>query len=140
MSEFRFQRVLDIKKKLLEHKQAELEIALHAVSTIEKEMNDVEKEMTETYLPLTNRCLTGSELTALTDYLAFLDRKRTGLRKEKQRREERVHEVRAELRALETERKVLEKLKAKALETVRKARNKKDQKLMDELALRIGSR
>jgi flagellar export protein FliJ len=140
MSEFRFQRLLDIKEKLLEHKQAELEIALASVASVVEQIRQAEEEIAETYAPLTTRCLTGQEFSGLVDYLSYLDSKKVRLREEKKEREERVTLLREELRALETERKVLEKLRFKALQAIRKAQNKKDQKLMDELALRRPAR
>jgi len=48
-----------------------------------------------------------------------------------------VSTIRQELLALEMELKILEKLKAKALQAARKVRNRKEQRVMDDLALRI---
>jgi flagellar export protein FliJ len=140
MSEFRYQRLLEIKGKLLEHKQTDLEIAIASVVAVAEQIRDVEKEIVETYYPLTTRCLTGKELTELVDYISYLDLKKAGLREEKRTREEKVALLRTELLALEIELKVLEKLRFKALQAIKKAQNKKDQKLMDELALRRSGR
>lgn len=136
MSEFRYQRLLDIKEKLLEHKQTELEVAIGLVAAVVEQIRELEKEVAETYRPLTTRCLTGKEFSDLVDYLSYLDAKKTSLNDEKKSREQKVSLLRAELIALEIESKILEKLRFKALQKARKARDKKDQKLMDELALR----
>jgi flagellar export protein FliJ len=136
MSDFRYQRLLDIKEKLLEHKQTELEVAIGLVAAVVEQIRELEKEVAETYRPLATRCLTGKELSDLVDYLSYLDARKASLNDEKKRREEKVSALRAELLALEIERKILEKLRSKALQKARKARDKKDQKLMDELALR----
>jgi len=137
MSEFRFNRLLEIKEKLLEHKQTELEIAIASVAAVVSDIEKVEKETTDTYAQITSRCLTGKELSILTGYLSYLDGRKATLYEEKEKRETLVSTIRKELQALEIELKILEKLKAKALQAARKARNRKEQRVMDDLALRI---
>ena len=137
MSEFRYNRLLEVKEKLLEHKQTELEIAVASVAAVVSDIEKVEKETAVTYDQITSRCLTGKELSILTGYLSYLDERKAGLRKEKEERETRVSTIRQELQALEIELKILEKLKAKALQAARKAANRKEQRVMDDLALRI---
>jgi flagellar export protein FliJ len=137
MSDFRYDRLLEVKEKLLEHKQTELEIAIASVAAVVSDIEKVEKETTDTYEQITSRCLTGKELSILTGYLSYLDERKASLREEKEKRETRVSTIRQELQALEIELKILEKLKAKALQAARKVRNRKEQRVMDDLALRI---
>ena len=137
MSSFRFDRLLEIKEKLLEHKQRELEAAVTSLAAVVEDIKKVEEETADTYGQLTSRCLTGRELSILTGYLSYLDATKASLCDEKRKREDRVSAVRNELQALEIELKTLEKLKAKVLQTIKKARNRKEQKVMDDLALRI---
>ena len=137
MSEFRYNRLLEVKEKLLEHKQTELEIAIASVAAVVSEIENVARETADTYDQLTSRPMTGRELSILTGYLSYLDEKKARLYEEKGKREARVSTLRSELQALEIELKILEKLKAKALEVLRKARNRKEQRVMDDLALRI---
>ncbi len=137
MSEFRYDRLLEVKEKLLEHKQTELEIAIASVAAVKSDIEKVEKETADTYDQITSRCLTGKELSILTGYLSYLDERKAGLYEEKEKRETRVSTIRKELQALEVELKILEKLKVKALQAVKKVRNRKEQRVMDDLALRI---
>jgi flagellar export protein FliJ len=137
MSEFRYNRLLEVKEKLLEHKQTELEVAVASVAAVVSDIEKVEKETAVTYDQITSRCLTGKELSILTGYLSYLDERKASLHEEKEERETRVSTIRQELQTLEIELKILEKLKAKALQAVRKARNRKEQRVMDDLALRI---
>jgi len=137
MSDFRYDRLLEVKEKLLEHKQSELEIAIASVAAIVSDIEKVEKETADTYDQITSRCLTGKELSILTGYLSYLDERKASLYEEKEKRETRVSTIRRELQALEMELKILEKLKAKALQAARKVRNRKEQRVMDDLALRI---
>ncbi len=137
MSDFRYDRLLEVKEKLLEHKQSELEIAIASVAAVVSDIEKVEKETADTYDQITSRCLTGKELSILIGYLSYLDERKASLYEEKEKRETRVSTIRQELQALEMELKILEKLKAKALQAARKVRNRKEQRVMDDLALRI---
>jgi len=137
MSEFRYQRLMEVKEKLLEHKQTELEIAIASVAATVSEIDKVKRETAETYDQLTSRSMTGKEMSILTGHLTYLDAKKARLYQEKEKREGRVTTLRKELQALEIELKILEKLKARAQQVLRKARNRKEQRVMDDLALRI---
>jgi flagellar export protein FliJ len=137
MSDFRYDRLLEVKEKLLEHKQTELEMAVVSVAAVVSDIEKVDKETGDTYEQITSRCLTGKELSILIGYLSYLDERKASLYDEKKKRETRVSTIRQELLALEMELKILEKLKAKALQAARKVRNRKEQRVMDDLALRI---
>jgi flagellar export protein FliJ len=140
MSDFRYRRLMEVKEKLLEHKQRELDMALTALRAVIDEIDGVRRETTRTYDDMTARCLTGNELSVLVGYLGYLDVKRAGLNEKRIEREERVAAIRTQLCDLEIELKMLEKLKSKTLQIIKKARNKKEQKLMDEIALRAERR
>jgi flagellar export protein FliJ len=140
MSDFRYGRLIEVKEKLLDHKKKELDGASTALKVVVEEIAKVEDEVAQTYGHLTGRCITGNDLSVLTGYLAYLDKRKDSLASEKIEREKRVTTLRQELLNLEIERRMLEKLKFKTLQTIKKARNKKDQKLMDELALRADGR
>ncbi len=80
--------------------------------------------------------MTGEEFSTVTGYLNYLDGRKLTFLKEKGRREERVDGLRADLLALSIELKMLEKLEVKDLAAFKKIGNKKQQKAMDDLALR----
>jgi flagellar export protein FliJ len=136
MSEYRYGRLMEVKEKLLEHKERELDAALAALSATIVQIDEAKQEAGRTYDDMTARCLTGNELSVLVGYLASLDAKRADLNDKKSTIECRISVVRTELYELEVELKMLEKLKSKTLRMIRKARNRKEQKLMDEIALR----
>lgn len=140
MSEFRYGRLMEVKEKLLEHKERELDAALSVLSTTIAEIDEVKQETARTYNDITARCLTGNELSVLVGCLASLDVRKAGLNDDKSTIETRIRTVRTELCDLEIELKMLEKLKSKTLQMTRKARNKKEQKLMDEIAQRSQAR
>lgn len=136
MSDFRYDRLIEVKEKLLDHKKRELDGATVALKVVVEEIARVAHEVVKTYDDLTGGCITGKELSVLTEYLAYLDVRKDRLNDEKRDKENHLDTLRQELLNLEIERKMLEKLKTKTLQTIKKAQNKKEQKLMDDLALR----
>ena len=83
-----------------------------------------------------SRCMTGEEFSLLMGHLAYLDKRKAAMREEKKSADGRAVALRKELTGLATEMKMFEKLKAKDLQAARAAERKKEQKLMDGLALR----
>lgn len=136
MSEFRYDRLMEIKEKLLEQRQRDLETALMSQTAVIKEIDRVEGESARTYNDIATRRLTGKELSMLTGYLSYLDISKKQLYNEKRERERKVAALRNALLSLEMELKVFEKLKFRVLQRIKKARNRIEQKLMDDLALR----
>ncbi len=80
--------------------------------------------------------MTGEQFSLLIGHLAYLDGKKAAMRDEKEKTDKRVNAVRRELLALTMEVKMFEKLKVKALQAARIAAHRKEQKMMDDLALR----
>jgi flagellar FliJ protein len=136
MYSFRYERLLEVKEKILEHKQRQLDLALSALEDVRVQLEEVGREMLRTHNHIAERPLTGKELSVLVGYIALLDAQKAALNDEKTRRESRVSTLRSELYGLEVELKMFEKLKSKTLQTIKKARNQKEQKLMDEIGLR----
>lgn len=137
MLKFRFGRLMEVKEKVLEHRQRELETALAAVSLLAGRIHAIEKEIAYHHHDMTVRCLTGKEFSLLISHLAYLDGEKTTVTTEKKNADGLVDRLRKELSALAVELKMFEKLKSKALQAERKRDRKKEQKVLDELALRI---
>jgi flagellar export protein FliJ len=140
MSSYRYDRLMEVKEKLLEHKQMEMERIAGAIIEVDKEMGRTEDEMAHTYKEMTCRCITGMELGVLMGNVAFLDQKKARLLDERRQREMALETLRTDLANLEIELRMLEKLKSKTMAAVKKEQNRKEQNLMDELALRIEPR
>lgn len=136
MSKFRYAKLIEVKEKLLENKQTELKMAISALNDITGKIRTIDLAVEDAYRDMTHRCITGTDFAVLKDYLAYLDTKLKILSEEKKRKNKRVIELRRELMLLATEVKMLEKLRDKAMRTFRKAENRKDQKTMDDIALR----
>ena len=136
MFNFRFSRLMEIKEKLREHKQGELESAIAASGALMRGIRAMEEEIADRYNGMVSRCMTGEEFALLIGHLAYLDGKKAAMREEKEKTDKRVNALRRELLGLTMELKMFEKLKLKALQAARIAAHRKEQKMMDDLALR----
>ena len=136
MSDFRFSRLMEIKEKLREHKQREMESVVAAAGALTRGIRVVEEEIADRYNGMVGRCMTGEEFSLLTGHLAYLDDRKAAMRNEKEKADMRVNVLRRELLDLTTELKMFEKLKLKALQAARTAGHRKEQKMMDALAVR----
>ena len=90
MSDFRYDRLMEIKERLLEQKQRELEIAITSLAAVMEDIRKAEEETADTYDQIATRCLTGRELSVLTGYLSYLDMTKERLHNEKRDGEKRV--------------------------------------------------
>lgn len=138
MFRFRFSRLAEIKEKLLEQKQEELEKAIAVVGALTQGIRAAEEETARRCEGMVSRCMTGEEFSLLMGHLAYLDKRKAAMREEKTREDGRVETLRKELMGLATELKMFEKLKAKDSQAAKTAERKKEQKLMDEMAERRG--
>jgi flagellar export protein FliJ len=136
MSEFRFSRLVEIKEKLLEQKQRDLEMTLASRTAVLREIDRVDGESAGIYDEIAARLLTGKELSMLTGYLSYLDNRKERLNNEKAELDLKAADLRGVLLTLEMELKVLEKLRFRTISAMKTAQNRREQKRMDDLALR----
>lgn len=85
---------------------------------------------------LSKMSFSGSDFMVFKNYLVHLDANRSSWLKQQEEVRKQIEQVRSELTDLLKEIKMLETLKAKALADIRRSRNKKEQKKLDEIALR----
>jgi flagellar export protein FliJ len=137
MLKFRFNRLMEVKEKVLEHRKRELETALAVANMLSERIHAIEREVAFHHKDMAVRCLTGREFSLLISHLAYLDGEKTTVTRELKRADGLVDTLRKELSALAVELKMFEKLKSKAVHGQRKRDRKKEQKMLDELALRI---
>ena len=136
MYSFRFSRLMEIKEKLREHKQRELESAIAASGALMAGILAVKEEIADRYNGMVSRRMTGEEFSLLIGHLAHLDGKQTGMKQQKEKTDSRINALRKELLGVTMELKMFEKLKSKALQAARVAGHRKEQKMMDDLAAR----
>ena len=140
MSSFRFGRILEVKEKLMERKQGQLKEALLIITVISNDINTIESSIYNKYSLLTLTPMNGNDFSVLTDYIEYLDSRKNELLLQREKAAKAVDAIRAELYDLARDVRMLENLKEKAARIVKRAENRKEQKSLDQIALRIEER
>jgi flagellar export protein FliJ len=140
MTKFRLNRIIEVKEKLIEDKERELEGAISNLNDIVMGIDAIEKDIENSYNKMTIPSLSGGDFSVLKDYLAYLDNRRLCLLDEKSNVQKRIDQIRVDLVELLKELKMLETLKSKAFKVMKKAENRKEQKNLDAMALRLEER
>jgi flagellar export protein FliJ len=140
MTKFRLHRIIEVKEKLVEEKEGELEAVLHVLNEIRVNIKTIERDIENTYREMTIPSLRGGDFSVLKDYTTYLNDKKLLLNEEKERTERRIRMLRANLVNLMKELKMLETLKSKSSKELKKSENRKEQKNLDGMALRLGER
>ena len=135
MSKFRLERVIEVKNKVMDDKKRDLDRALAALNGIKDAIAVVEEDIERSYKAL-NSPMGGSDFSVLRDFLFHLDDKKANLMEEKVQASVKLDEIRSELLELAKELRMLDTLKSKALQREKKLQNRKEQKTMDDMALR----
>lgn len=132
----RVQRIIELKEKLLEDKERKMEAFRREDDRINRTISVLEADIDKRHDMLSKMHLSGRDFTVLQNYLVHLDADRSACLKEQETIRKQIEQMRSELSELLKEIKMLEVLKAKALADARKLKNKKEQKRLDEIALR----
>ncbi|MBP1746622.1 MAG: hypothetical protein H6Q54_1237 [Deltaproteobacteria bacterium] len=140
MTKFRLSRIIEVKEKLIEDKERELEETISAMNDIIQDIDITEKDIEKSYNKLTFPSLSGGDFSVLKDYLTYLENRKTCLLDEQANTQQRIDHLRANLVELLKEQKMLETLQSKALKVLKKNENRKIQKNLDAMALRIEER
>jgi flagellar export protein FliJ len=140
MSKFRFDRLIEVKEKLIDRQQRQLEEALAHLDDIVSNIEGIQRDITAQYYTITSTSLTGNDFSVITEYIEYFDRKKDGLFAEQDRASREVGTIRGELYELNRELRMLENLKEKASRITHKADNRKEQKNLDQIALRLEER
>lgn len=103
---------------------------------ISRNISLLEADIGERQEMLSTMSFSGSDFLVFRNYLAHLDASRSTWLKEQEEVRRQIEQIRLELTELLKEIKMLETLKAKALAEVRRSRSRREQKKLDEIALR----
>jgi flagellar export protein FliJ len=136
----RLQRIIELKERLLEEKELLLDRHTRERDTILGNIESLDNQIEVNYSDLCTRCLDGSEFTSIKDYLEHLGIVKAKALVQKALMEKQIAAIRTQLYEMLKEIKVLDTLKEKSLSAARRADNKKHQKLLDEMALRLDTR
>jgi flagellar export protein FliJ len=132
----RVQRIIELKEKLLEDKERQMETFKREDDRISRNICVLDEDIDERHEILSRMSFSGSDFTVFKNYLVHLDSNRSSWLKEQEKTRKHIEQMRLELTELLKEIKMLETLKAKALAEVRKSKNRKEQKKLDEIAIR----
>lgn len=121
---------MEEKERVLGQHTRKLQIVVNNI----KHLSD---EIDNNYKQLCTKCLDGNEFTVIRNYIGHLDRVKSSALAQKEQLDKKIAALRAELVEMLREIKTLNSLKEKLVSTARKAQNKKHQKLLDEIALRV---
>jgi len=129
-----------LKQRLMEEKEKVLDRYIDEQEAIHSDIKMLTANIDINYSELHRRCFDGNEFSVLMDYLEYLGHLKTEALARKELTEKKIAAVRAELYEMLKEIKMLDALKEKTLSAARRAENKKHQKLLDEIALRLEGR
>lgn len=135
MTRFRLERIIEIKNKIMDDKKKDLERTMSALDDVNGLISSLESEIIENHRLMTSP-MVGSDFSVLRDFLFSLDRKKEEQMEERDRIEGLLGTIKAELFELAKELKMLDMLKSKAYQEEKKLLNRKEQKIMDAIALR----
>jgi flagellar export protein FliJ len=136
----RLRRIIELKERLMEEKERVLDQHSRQRDTIQSNIESLDNDIEANYSEICSRCLDGNEFALLKNYLEYLERTKAEALAQKELIEKAIAQIRAELVDMLKEIKTLDTLKERALSTARRMQNKKHQKLLDDIALRLESR
>ncbi len=132
----RIDRIIEIKEKMMDNKEREIEAEKNKLDSMIKLIADIELEIDNNYNKITSTSLSGNDFSVVTDYVEFLEKKKYALIVDKESLEEKLVLLKAELLDLLKETRILGTLKEKIVASLKKSFNRREQKLLDEIALR----
>jgi flagellar export protein FliJ len=136
MPKLRIERIIEIKEKIMDDKKKEMEAVIAGINKITNDINDTDSDIELNYNKITGTLMNGNDIYVIKEYVIFLENKKLEMisNREKLRAEENA--LRTELLEMIKEIKMLETLKSKELKIIKKSENRKEQKMLDELASR----
>ncbi|MCX5815040.1 MAG: flagellar export protein FliJ [Proteobacteria bacterium] len=136
MSTQRIERIIDLKEKLMEDKQREIENTLGLMNKITNGIIGIDNNINSNYERMTITSISGNDFCVIKDNLTYLENRKSELMEQKEAYNKKVSILRMELIEQAREVKKLETLESKTLQVIKKARNRKEQKSLDEIALK----
>lgn len=120
----------------MEEKERELEDALSLLKEINNAIDTLDLEIRINHESLASAVLDGRDFSILKDYLTYLDAKKGEMFRERETATDRIATVKQALFTVSKEVRMMEKLMSNAHKVMRKAQNRKEQKNLDQMALR----
>ena len=133
----RLERIIEIKEKLMDDKEREIDEEKGKLDSVNRAIEAVDIDIEKNYERMTGTSMKGNDFSVITDYLEYLENMKCSLIGERESVQEKIVLLKEELIDLMKEMKMLNTLKEKILATLKKSFNRREQKLLDDIALRI---
>jgi flagellar export protein FliJ len=133
----RLNRIIEIKEKMMEDKEREIEEAKASLEALFNEIRAVDTSIEENYEKISIKTIQGNDFSVVRDYIEYLENTKYALMREAVSLDEKVFILKQELVELLQEKKMLDKLHIKEMASLKKSFNRREQKLLDDMALRI---
>ena len=136
MDKKRIDKIIEIKESLKKDKEREIEEAKVKMGGIDSGIVAFDAAINENYDKLCGTSLSGNDFAVITEYIEYLDISKASLICEKATLQETLDELQQEFYEYARELKMLDKLRDKILKEVKKSENRREQKMLDEIAAR----
>jgi flagellar export protein FliJ len=133
----RLDRIIEIKEKIMDGKEREIEEEKSKLDSVNRAIEAVDIDIEKNYERMTGKSMQGNDFSVITDYLEYLENMKCSLIGERETVEEKIAIFKEELIELMKEMKMLGTLRDKIIATLKKSFNRREQKLLDDIALRI---
>ncbi len=133
----RLKRIIEIKEKVMEDKEREIEEAKAKLESVINKINAVDADIEANYEKLSTKMMPGNDFSVIRDYIEYLENTKYSLMTEAVSLDEKALILKQELIELLQKKKMLDKLQIKEMDSLKKSSNRREQKLLDDMALRI---
>ncbi len=133
----RLERIIEIKENLMDDKEREIDEEKGKLDSVNRAIEAVDADIEKNYERMTGTSMKGNDFSVITDYLEYLENMKCSLIGERESVQEKITVLKEELIDLMKEMKMLGTLRDKILATLKKSFNRREQKLLDDIALRI---
>jgi flagellar export protein FliJ len=133
----RLERIIEIKEKLMDDKEREIDEEKGKLDSVYHAIEAVDADIEKNYERMTGASMKGNDFSVITDYLEYLENMKCSLIGKRESIEEKITVLKEELVDLMKEMKMLGTLRDKILATLKKSLNRREQKLLDDIALRL---
>lgn len=133
-------KIIELKETMIRGKEREIEDLTLEIKRIVLNINVTEETIHKSHNGLAVAPMKGSDFSVLRDHLSYLEKRKDALTADKEDREKKINSLRSQLFELAKEKKMFEKLRSRITAGLKRSFNRRQQKLLDDIALRTDAR
>jgi hypothetical protein len=122
----RLDRIIEIKVKIMDGKEREIEEEKSKLDSVNRAIEAVDIDIEKNYERMTGKSMQGNDFSVITDYLEYLENMKCSLIGERETVEEKIAIFKEELIELMKEMKMLGTLRDKIIATLKKSFNRRE--------------